>query len=96
LDQIRRVRELVWFVSAWPLGDAWQLRINRELRNGEQKLMRDKATRNNAGVGDETVLAHAMLDYVGDAVLATDATAHITYMNAAAETLTGMFPRLST
>ncbi|WP_167363200.1 diguanylate cyclase domain-containing protein [Marinobacter gudaonensis] len=34
-------------------------------------------------------MAHAMLDFVGDAVLATDTCANITYMNTAAETLTG-------
>jgi diguanylate cyclase (GGDEF)-like protein/PAS domain S-box-containing protein len=57
-------------------------------RNGEQKRMRLK-TRDTGGVNDEAGLAYAMLDYVGDAVLATDTRAKIVYMNTAAETLTG-------
>ncbi|MBW4933180.1 diguanylate cyclase domain-containing protein [Marinobacter sp. F4206] len=51
--------------------------------------MKLKTTRNKANLKDETALAHAMLDFVGDAVLATDTDANITYMNSAAETLTG-------
>ncbi|TVP54170.1 MAG: diguanylate cyclase [Halomonadaceae bacterium] len=37
----------------------------------------------------ETVLAHAMLDYIGDGVISTDTQANITYINHAAVVLTG-------
>lgn len=58
-------------------------------RNVERKRLKLKATRNKMGLKDGTALAYAMLDFVGDAVLATDTDANITYMNAAAEALTG-------
>lgn len=38
---------------------------------------------------DEHNRAHAMLDFISDAVLSTDTQTNITYMNRAAETLTG-------
>jgi diguanylate cyclase (GGDEF)-like protein/PAS domain S-box-containing protein len=57
--------------------------------NAGLKPMTLKLTRRNAEVSDQTALAHAMLDFVGDAVLATDTAANIIYMNTAAETLTG-------
>jgi diguanylate cyclase (GGDEF)-like protein/PAS domain S-box-containing protein len=58
-------------------------------RKSERNRMKLKTIRNSGRVGDETTLAHAMLDFVGDAVLATDTGAKIIYMNTAAETLTG-------
>ncbi|MBW0147335.1 diguanylate cyclase domain-containing protein [Marinobacter arenosus] len=58
-------------------------------RNGQRKRLKPKSTRNKANVKDETALAYAMLDFVGDGVMATDTCANITYMNTAAETLTG-------
>lgn len=58
-------------------------------RNGERERMKLNVTRNKTDLKDETALAHAMLDFVGDAVLATDTGANITFMNTAAETLTG-------
>ncbi|MBZ2168114.1 diguanylate cyclase domain-containing protein [Marinobacter sp. F4216] len=51
--------------------------------------MKPKSVRKKKDPKDETALAHTMLDFVGDAVLATDTDANITYMNTAAETLTG-------
>jgi len=58
-------------------------------RNGERKRVKLKTTRRQRGNKDETALAYAMLDFVGDAVVATDTSANIIYMNATAETLTG-------
>ncbi|MDI9245138.1 diguanylate cyclase [Marinobacter sp. CHS3-4] len=59
------------------------------MRNGHRNRGKIKTTRNKTGLRDETLLAYAMLDFVGDAVMATDTDTNITYMNTAAETLTG-------
>lgn len=62
---------------------------NITARNGERQAMKFTATgkRGKADEGHDWALA--MLDFVGDAVLATDTNAHVTYMNRAAEALTG-------
>jgi diguanylate cyclase (GGDEF)-like protein/PAS domain S-box-containing protein len=43
----------------------------------------------NRNAEDALAAAHAMLDFVGDAVIGTDTDTRITYMNHTAETLTG-------
>lgn len=58
-------------------------------RNGRPQGVKLKATRRKADYIEENVLAQAMLDFVGDAVLGTDTNARVTYMNRAAEALTG-------
>lgn len=49
---------------------------------------RPKGEQKHAGT-DEVHRAQAMLDFVGDAVMSTDTEARITYMNRAAEVMTG-------
>lgn len=58
-------------------------------RNREWKRVKLKPKKNQMAHRDDVALAHAMLDFVGDAVVATDTGANIIYMNAAAEALTG-------
>lgn len=55
-------------------------------------VSRTKGEPKHAGT-DEIRLAQAMLDFVGDAVMSTDAEARITYMNRAAEVMTGFSRR---
>ncbi|MFN2359644.1 MAG: diguanylate cyclase domain-containing protein [Marinobacter sp.] len=57
--------------------------------NSDRKGAKLRAARKSTYRVDETALAYAMLDFIGDAVLATDTGANIIYMNTAAETLTG-------
>jgi len=56
---------------------------------GPRKRLKPKSMRSKTDVKDETAMAYAMLDFVGDGVMATDTRANITYMNTAAEALTG-------
>jgi len=58
-------------------------------RNAARKRVKLKANSIRASLKDEAALAYAMLDFVGDAVLATDTGANVTYMNTVAEILTG-------
>jgi diguanylate cyclase (GGDEF)-like protein/PAS domain S-box-containing protein len=62
---------------------------NKGDRSGALKRAKIKATRKKDHTADDAALAYTMLDFVGDAVLATDTGANISYINAAAETLTG-------
>jgi diguanylate cyclase (GGDEF)-like protein/PAS domain S-box-containing protein len=57
--------------------------------NGEQQATKIKATRKKGKVDEGTDWALEMLDFVGDSVLGTDTNTRITYMNRAAEALTG-------
>ena len=56
-------------------------------------FLKAKAREVKVNPAEESERAHAMLDFIGDAVLSTDTDARITYMNAPAEALTGFSRR---
>ena len=53
------------------------------------KMVKTEVPRIKANIAEENLWARSMLDFIGDAVLSTDTDAKITYINAAAEALTG-------